>query len=196
MLPSHSSAGSSPGAFPPRLTLNSRLLASQWGQPLPQPWAAAVDCLRPAAMVFSRHTVSLLGTLSAMAGAALRGPAQPTPGCPGKEGPRGMRAGLGPGPGRRPGHGAEGGAQPLRAEATLAGRAHIKLFVRFRINLFKEHEYYFFFFFNAAIVTAAAIPTVAAPASSLNMITEHVLGPSGIKTHVLQAGFIAMDAMC
>ena len=123
MLPSQSSAGSSPGAFPPRLTLNSRLLASQWGQPLAQPWAAVVDCLRPAAMVFSRHTVSLLGTLSAMAGATLRGPAQPAPRCPGKEGPRGMRAGLGPGPGRRPGHGAEGGAQPLRAEATLAGRA-------------------------------------------------------------------------
>ena len=34
-----------------------------------------------------------------------------------------MRAGLGPGPGRRLGHGAEGGAQPLGAEAMLAGRA-------------------------------------------------------------------------
>lgn len=74
MLPSHSSTGSSPGALPPGLTLNPRLLAPGGVSPFHGrrgggPWLAA--------MAFSRHTVSLSGTLSAMAGAAPQGPARP-----------------------------------------------------------------------------------------------------------------------
>lgn len=73
-----------------------------------------------------------------------------------------MRAGLGPGPGRWPGHGAEGGSAHRQGPGWLergeGGRGR--------------------------------------GASSINMITEHVLGPGGIKTKELQAGFIAMDAMC
>ena len=74
-----------------------------------------------------------------------------------------MRAGLGPGPGRRSGHGAEGGRASRQGPGWLAGGMG-------------EGR--------------------GRGASSINMITEHVLGPGGVKTNELQAGFIAMDAMC
>lgn len=55
---------------PRRADLEPQASGPWWGQPLPQPWAGAVEGPRPAAMAFSRHTVSLSGTLGAMAGAA------------------------------------------------------------------------------------------------------------------------------
>lgn len=80
---------------PRRADLEPQASGPWWGQPLPQPWAGAVEGPRPAATAFSRHTVSLSGTLSAMAGAA-RGPAQPALQLAGEGGTEGDESRAGP----------------------------------------------------------------------------------------------------
>ena len=162
MLPSHSSAGRSPGALPSGLALNPRLLAPGGVSPLPQPWARAAEGPDRPPWPSPATRCRCQGRSVPRQGPSRAQPSRPSS-WPGKGGRRGMRAGLGPGPGRRSGHGAEGGRASRQGPGWLAGGMG-------------EGR--------------------GRGASSINMITEHVLGPGGVKTNELQAGFIAMDAMC